>query len=75
MHDPATGRTRADRALGEDRYKPQGVPTDLTRSKQFGYYGIRDENVGVFGGPRGRAQRYSVSEAAKDVLNKKGRSK
>lgn len=75
MIDPALGRSRADRALGEERYKKRGVRTDQARSKAFGYYGIRDENVGIFGDVRGKYQRYSASEAAADVVTKRVRGR
>lgn len=64
MKDPALGRTRAERALGED-YPKRGVNTGASRVQEF-----RNINNGMFSGPRKTYGRYSVSSNALDALNR-----
>lgn len=79
MKDPAVGRSRAERALGEDYpNKKKGVSPKKRRSKKAPQKSkkkktapdIRNENSGMFSGPRPSYQRYNVSEQASDVLNR-----
>ena len=55
LTDPAVGRTRAQRALGE-QLNPNS--------------NVRNENVGQFAGPKPTYGRYNVSEQAQDILNR-----
>lgn len=78
MKDPAVGRSRAQRALGES-YPKKGVSPKKSRSKKAPQKpkkkgDIRNENVGMFSGPRPSYQRYNVSEQAQDVLNRSKRN-
>jgi len=65
MLDPAMMPTRAQNS---------GVQLGGLPSFQGRQWDVRNENVGIFGGPRGAYQRYDVSPAATDVLNKGLRS-
>lgn len=80
MKDPAVGRTRAERALGES-YPKKGVSPKKRPSKKAPQKqkkkkkgDIRNENVGMFSGPRPSYQRYNVSEQASDILNRSKRN-
>ena len=78
MKDPAVGRSRAQRALGES-YPKKGVSPKARRSKKAPQKpkkkgDIRNENVGMFSGPRPSYQRYNVSEQAQDILNRSKRN-
>jgi len=61
MKDPALGRTRAQRALGEY----YGVSTRGSRVKEF-----RMINNGMFSAPRQLIGRYSIAATAMDALNR-----
>jgi hypothetical protein len=60
--DPAVGRSRAQRAMGEF-YTGNGDEN------------IRMINDGPYSGPRGSFGRYNVSKNAKDALNKGRRNR
>jgi len=64
--DPVLNPSRAANA----GFGQGGLPS--FQGRQWG--DIRNVNVGIFGGPRGQYQRYDVSPAASDVLNKGIRS-
>jgi len=75
MKDPATGRSRAERALGEAYPKKavkKGVKTKKTPSSKAKQKtdDIRRNTNGMFDGPRPSYGRYNVSEQAQDILNR-----
>ena len=71
MKDPALGRTRAERALGEALPRPAAKQKKTTLKKpRSAVNDIRSVNNGQFSGPRPSYGRYNVSEQAKDVLNR-----
>jgi hypothetical protein len=74
VKDPATGRSRAERALGEAYPKKakKGVKTKKTPSSkaQQNPKDIRRNTNGMFDGPRPSYGRYNVSEQAQDILNR-----
>lgn len=82
MKDPALGRTRAERALGEshpNKKKKKGVspkarPSKKAPQKSKKKGDIRNVNNGMFSGPRPSYQRYNVSEQASDILNRSKRN-
>lgn len=83
MKDPAVGRTRSERALGEahPNKKKKGVSPKKRPSKKAPQKSkkktapdIRNENRGMFSGPRPSYQRYNVSEQASDILNRSKRN-
>lgn len=73
MKDPALGRTRAERALGE-QLDPKKKSTQMkpvrSRLNEF-----RVVHVGQYDGPRASYGRYNVSEQASDILNRQKRNK
>ena len=73
MNDPALGRTRAQRALGETHPKSKKKPAELkpTRSRLNEF---RTVHVGQYDGPRPSYGRYNVSEQAGDLLNRQKRN-
>lgn len=71
--DPAWGRNKAQRALGDYTAKSPN-PNKEARSAAFNNYGIRQENNGVYSGPRPSYGRYQVSEQAQDILNRQLRT-
>jgi len=72
MKDPALGRSRAERALGEAYPKKKGVKTKKSVSKKAvrKTNDTRRNSNGMFDGPRPSYGRYNVSEQAQDVLNR-----
>ena len=68
--DPAWGRTKAQRALGNDA----SSATRESRKQVFTDYGVRNIANGEFSGPRPSYGRYQVSEQAQDILNKQIRT-
>lgn len=80
MKDPAVGRTRSERALGEAHpNKKKGVspkkrPSKKAPQKPKKKGDTRNENVGMFSGPKPSYQRYNVSEQASDILNRSKRN-
>lgn len=75
MNDPALGRTRAQRALGEThpKAKKKKKTTELkaTRSRLNEFRAV---HVGQYDGPRPSYGRYNVSEQAGDLLNRSKRN-
>ena len=73
MNDPALGRSRAQRALGENHPKSKKKPTVLkeTRSRLNEF---RVVHVGQYDGPKASYGRYNVSEQAGDLLNRSKRN-
>lgn len=73
MKDPALGRTRAERALGEhmpNKKKKKKAPAPKrSRVNEF-----RVIQSGMFDGPKPSYGRYNVSEQAADVLNRQKRN-
>ena len=72
MKDPALGRTRGQRALGD--YENPDSGSRASRSAEFQNYGIRNVNNVMFSGTRPSYGRYQVSEQAQDILNRQNRS-
>jgi hypothetical protein len=73
MKDPAVGRSRAERALGEFSPKAKKKPTELkpTRSRLNEFRVIHN---GQYDGPKASYGRYNVSEQASDLLNRSKRN-
>ena len=72
MKDPALGRTRAERALGEGldpKKKSKQMKSKRSRLNEF-----RVIHHGQYDGPRPSYGRYNVSEQASDVLNRQKRN-
>jgi len=72
MQDPAWGRDKAERALGEfagKKKKPHVLPEKRSRVNEF-----RMVHVGQFDGPKPSYGRYNVSEQAGDLLNRQKRN-
>ena len=72
MKDPALGRTRAERALGESldpKKKSKQIKQKRSRVNEF-----RMIHVGQYDGPRASYGRYNVSEQASDILNRQKRN-
>ncbi|CAB4175112.1 hypothetical protein UFOVP965_114 [uncultured Caudovirales phage] len=76
MVDPALGRSRAQRALGENY--PKSAPKKKAAAKKVALKkprntesnNIRNENNGMFAGPKPTFGRYNVSEQSADILNR-----
>lgn len=68
MIDPAVGRTRAMRALGEAY--PGAKKKTVLNDQRSRVNEFRNTNVGMFAGPRPTYGRYNVSEQAADLLNR-----
>lgn len=73
MTDPAVGRSRAQRALGENYPKAKKKPTEL-KAKRSRLNEFRVVHVGQYDGPRASYGRYNVSEQAGDLLNRSKRN-
>jgi hypothetical protein len=73
MKDPALGRTRAERALGE-HLDPKKKSTQM-KPKRSRVNEFRVVHVGQYDGPRASYGRYNVSEQASDILNRQKRNK
>jgi len=75
MKDPALGRTRAERALGENmtekKSRNKKTPPVEKRSRLNEF---RVVHVGQYDGPKPSYGRYNVSEQAVDVLNRQKRN-
>jgi hypothetical protein len=73
MIDPAVGRSRAQRALGEHHpkaTKKKAVPQEKrSRLNEF-----RVIHNGQYDGPKASYGRYNVSEQASDLLNRSKRN-
>jgi hypothetical protein len=73
MRDRAIGKTRAERALGENmpkKTKKKAKKKPANPAKEY-----RATNPGMFSGPRPSYQRYEVGQMASDVLNKQSKAK
>lgn len=70
-YNPATGRTRAERALGKEASQDtaKGKSTKKKKTNQVAS-SMRMSTPGIFNGRRGAYQRYSASPAASDVIKK-----
>lgn len=73
MKDPAVGRTRAERALGEVHPKSKKKPAEL-KAKRSRVNEFRVIHHGQYDGPRASYGRYNVSEQASDLLNRSKRN-
>jgi hypothetical protein len=84
MKDPATGRSKAERAFGKDapnkiaaktvaKKATTGVNTKKAPSSKKSINKskeIRVNHLGQFDGPRSSYGKYNVSEQASDILNR-----
>ena len=83
MKDPATGRSRAERAFGKDT--PNAVKATVPKKATTGVNTkkapsskkqlnkskeTRVNHLGQFDGPRSSYGKYNVSEQASDILNR-----
>jgi hypothetical protein len=71
-YNPATGRTKAERALGKEAVSqdlPKGKPVKKKKTAQVAS-SLRMNTPGIFNGRRGAYGRYSASPAASDVIKK-----
>lgn len=73
MNDPAVGRTRAQRALGEHHPKAKKKPAEV-KAKRSRLNEFRVVHIGQYDGPRASYGRYNVSEQASDILNRQKRN-
>ena len=73
MKDPAWGRTRAERALGEAHPKAKKKPAEV-KAKRSRLNEFRVVQQGQYDGPRPSYGRYNVSEQASDLLNRQKRN-
>lgn len=73
MKDPATGRTRAERALGEQHPKAKKKKPTL-EPKRSRLNEFRVVHIGQYDGPRPSYGRYNVSEQAADIFNRSKRN-
>lgn len=73
MKDPALGRTRAERALGEQHPKAKKEKKE-PKAKRSRVNEFRVVHVGQYDGPRASYGRYNVSEQASDILNRQKRN-
>ena len=75
MKDPAWGRSRAERALGENitekKSRTKKTPPVEKRSRLNEF---RVVHVGQYDGPKPSYGRYNVSEQASDLLNRQKRN-
>lgn len=68
--DPALGRTKAERAFGVTPKKNSSKAPAKKKKKAASAKGVRNQNVGMFSGPRPSYVPYNVSEQAQDILNR-----
>jgi hypothetical protein len=73
MNDPAVGRSRAQRALGEHYPKATKKPAEL-KPKRSRLNEFRVIQHGQYDGPKASYGRYNVSEQASDLLNRQKRN-
>lgn len=73
MKDPALGRTRAERALGEHHPKAKKKKKAL-KPKRSRLNEFRVIHHGQYDGPKASYGRYNVSEQASDILNRSKRN-
>ena len=82
MKDPALGRTRAERALGEghpNRTKKTATKKAVkspfkSQTKKSKLEELRVVHVGQYDGPKASYGRYNVSKTASDGLNRQKRN-
>jgi hypothetical protein len=82
MKDPALGRTRSERALGEghpNRAKKKAVKKAVkspfkSQNKKSKLEELRVVHVGQYDGPKASYGRYNVSKTASDGLNRQKRN-
>ena len=67
MSDPAWGRSKAERALGEHLAPKKKVKPAQAQD-------LRRVQTGQFDGPRASYGRYNVSEQSADILNRSKRN-
>jgi hypothetical protein len=72
MRDPALGKTRAERALGETHPKAKKKKNEDTKKSRLNEF--RVIHGGQYDGPRSSYGRYNVSEQASDLLNRSKRN-
>jgi hypothetical protein len=73
MKDPALGRTRAERALGENMPgKKKSEKTLMPKRSRLNEF--RVVHTGQYDGPRASYGRYNVSEQSADILNRQKRN-
>lgn len=70
MKDPALGRTKAERALGEAAKGVNTKKKSSLKEKRSRVNEFRNVHIGQFDGPRPSYGRYNVSEQASDILNR-----
>lgn len=68
VKDPAWGKTKAERAGVSPKKRPSKKAPQKSKKKTAP--DTRNQNVGMFSGPRPSYQRYNVSEQASDILNR-----
>jgi hypothetical protein len=82
MKDPALGRTRAERALGEghpnrnkkDSAKKLAKSPFKSQNQKSKLEELRAVHVGQYDGPKASYGRYNVSKPASDGLNRQKRN-
>jgi hypothetical protein len=73
VRDPALGRTRSERALGEQHPNGNKNPKRL-KAKRSRLNEFRVVQHGQYDGPKASYGRYNVSEQAQDVLDRQRRN-
>lgn len=68
MKDPALGRSRAERALGEF------TPKNKVKKKPSRAQDFRMANTGQYDGPKASYGRYNVGQNSADMLNRSKRN-
>jgi hypothetical protein len=74
MRDPALGRSRAERALGEHMAERKKATKKEPAPKRSRVNEFRVIQSGMFDGPKPSYGRYNVSEQASDILNRQKRN-
>jgi hypothetical protein len=78
MRDPALGRTRSERALGEGHPKRKAAAKKATplksQTKRSKVEELRVVHNGQYDGPKASYGRYNVSKTASDGLNRQKRN-
>ena len=76
MTDPAWGRSKAERALGEFTPKKKQSPKGpkALKPKRSRLNEFRVVHVGKYDGPKPSYGRYNVSEQSADILNRSKRN-
>ena len=73
MRDRAIGKTRAERALGENMPKKTKKKAKKKPANPNNEY--RVTNPGMFSGPKPSYQRYEVGQMSSDILNKQNKAR